>query len=45
MSPPVRRPRGGNQRRDPARRPQPVEEWPAVDRLAWAAGLKQALTH
>jgi hypothetical protein len=41
VSPPVRRPRGGNQRRDPARRPHAVEEWPAIDRLAWAAALKQ----
>jgi integrase/recombinase XerD len=41
VSPPVRRPRGGNQRRDPARRPCPVEQWPSVDRLAWTAALKQ----
>ena len=35
MSPPVRRQRGGNQRRDPARRCRPVEEWPPSHRAAW----------
>ena len=35
MSPPVRRKRGGNQRRDPERRSRPVEEWPQRHRDAW----------
>jgi integrase/recombinase XerC len=35
MSPPVRRKRGGNQRRDPIRRSRPVAEWPQLHREAW----------
>jgi len=35
MSPPARRKRGGNQRRDPARRSRPVAEWPQLHRDAW----------
>ena len=41
MSPPVRRQRGGNQRRDPARRCRPVAEWPQTHRHAWTMAVRQ----
>lgn len=40
MSPPIRRKRGGNQRRDPARRYRPVAEWPELHRRAWELALE-----
>ncbi len=40
MSPPIRRKRGGNQRRDPARRCRPVAEWPELHRRAWELALR-----
>jgi hypothetical protein len=40
MSPPARGKRGGNQRRDPARRSRPVAEWPQRHRDAWDRARK-----